>query len=55
VQLFVKPDDRYEVNNVASQHLAVAEHLELALRRHRRQPNALPPELRADVLNVLQS
>ena len=32
-RLFVKPDDRWEVNNVLSQHTELAEHLELALRR----------------------
>jgi arylsulfatase A-like enzyme len=32
-QLYVKPDDRWEVNNVLSQHPDVAEHLELMLRR----------------------
>lgn len=53
-QLFVKPEDRYEVNNVASQHVAVAEHLELALRRVL-AGDGIEAELRADVLNVLQS
>ncbi len=32
-QLYVKPDDRWEVNNVLTQHVEVAEHLELTLRR----------------------
>jgi arylsulfatase A-like enzyme len=51
--LYVKPDDRWEVNNVLSQHPDVAEHLELALRRFLGAAedgmNALP-ELRAEVL-----
>jgi arylsulfatase A-like enzyme len=32
-QLYVKPDDRWEVNDVCKQHPEVADHLELALRR----------------------
>ncbi len=32
-QLYVKPDDRWEVNNVYSQHPELADHLELALHR----------------------
>ena len=33
VELFRKPDDRWDVDNVASQRVETAEHLELALRR----------------------
>jgi arylsulfatase A-like enzyme len=32
-QLYLKPEDRWDQNNVADQHAEVAEHLELALRR----------------------
>ncbi len=32
-QLFIKPDDRWDMNEVSAQHPDVAEHLELALRR----------------------
>jgi arylsulfatase A-like enzyme len=49
-QLYVKPDDRWEVNNVIQHHLELAEHLEQTLRGFvaaTRQPLPLrPPELR---------
>ncbi len=59
VQLYVKPEDRWEVNNVVSQYPEVAEHLELTLRRlmavKRRSRSPEFPELRPDVLNVVRS
>jgi hypothetical protein len=33
VELYRKPEDRWDQNNVADQHAEVAEHLELTLRR----------------------
>jgi arylsulfatase A-like enzyme len=42
-QLFVKPDDRWEVNNVLGQHPDVAEHLELTLRRFMAAAQAAGP------------
>jgi arylsulfatase A-like enzyme len=52
-QLYVKPDDRWEVNDVRQHHLELAEHLEKVLGdfvRATRQPGPLrPPELRAVV------
>jgi arylsulfatase A-like enzyme len=49
-QLYVKPDDRWEVNNVIQHHLELAEHLEQVLRgfvEATRQPGPLnPPVLR---------
>jgi hypothetical protein len=49
-QLYVKPDDRWEVNNVLQHHLELAEHLERVLRgfvEASRRPGPLqPPELR---------
>lgn len=49
-QLYVKPDDRWEVNNVLHHHQELGEHLEQTLRGFvaaSRQPGALvPPELR---------
>jgi arylsulfatase A-like enzyme len=55
-QLYVKPDDRWELNNVAEQHPDVAEHLELTLRRYMDRcwyhPAAEPPALRKEVLQV---
>jgi arylsulfatase A-like enzyme len=49
-QLYVKPDDRWEVNNVLQHHLELAEHLEQTLRgfvEATRRPGPLqPPELR---------
>ena len=49
-QLYVKPDDRWEVNNVRQHHLELAEHLEQTLRgfvEATRRPGPLqPPELR---------
>jgi arylsulfatase A-like enzyme len=48
-QLFVQPDDRWEVNNVRQHHLELAEHLEEVLRGYAiasRRPGRLePPEL----------
>lgn len=48
-QLYVKPDDRWEVNNVAEQHADVADRLELALRRYMasawHDPLVAPPPL----------
>jgi arylsulfatase A-like enzyme len=50
VQLYVKPDDRWEVNNVLQHHLELAEHLEQTLRGFAEatdRPGPLtPPELR---------
>jgi arylsulfatase A-like enzyme len=49
-QLYVKPDDRWEVNNVVQHHLELAEHLERTLRgfvEATNRPGPLqPPELR---------
>jgi arylsulfatase A-like enzyme len=49
-QLYVKPEDRWEVNNVLQHHLELAEHLEQTLRgfvEATRRPGPLrPPELR---------
>jgi arylsulfatase A-like enzyme len=49
-QLYVKPDDRWEVNNVLQHHLELTEHLEQVLRgfvEATRRPGPLqPPELR---------
>lgn len=49
-QLYVKPDDRWEVNDVAQHHPELTEHLEQVLRgfaEAARQPGPLrPPELR---------
>jgi hypothetical protein len=49
-QLYVKPDDRWEVNDVRQHHLEVAEHLEDVLRGFvsatRRPGPLLAPELR---------
>jgi arylsulfatase A-like enzyme len=45
-QLYIKPDDRWEVNDVYSQHTDVADHLELGLRR-------FAAAVRADRLNEL--
>jgi arylsulfatase A-like enzyme len=58
-QLYIKPEDRWEVNNVLSQHPEAAEHLELSLRRFHTAArtgrlNELPP-LRDDVLKLVQS
>ena len=58
-QLFIKPEDRWEVNNVLTQYPDAAEHLELALRRFqaalRDDRLAQPPELREEVLKIVQS
>jgi arylsulfatase A-like enzyme len=58
-ELYVKPDDRWDMHDVAAAHPDVAEHLELTLRRFRDAvsggwPEQLP-ELRQDVLQVVQS
>jgi arylsulfatase A-like enzyme len=57
--LYIKPDDRYEVNDVSVQFPDVAEHLELTLRRYRealgRQRLDALPTLRQEVLQVVQS
>jgi arylsulfatase A-like enzyme len=49
-QLYVKPDDRWEVNNVVQHHLELAEHLEQVVRgfaeADRRQGPLQPPPLR---------
>src|SRR5262249_30580507 len=49
-QLYVKPDDRWEVNNVIQHHLELAEHLEETLKgfiQASARPGPLePPELR---------
>jgi arylsulfatase A-like enzyme len=49
-QLYVHPDDRWEVNNVRQHHLELAEHLEAVLRGYAaasQRPGRLePPELR---------
>jgi arylsulfatase A-like enzyme len=58
-QLYVKPDDRWEVNNVLEQHQEVADHLELTLRRFlaacREDRLAGLPGLREDILKIVQS
>jgi arylsulfatase A-like enzyme len=41
-QLYVKPDDRWEVNNVLQHHPEVAEHLEATLRALMKAPPASP-------------
>ncbi len=50
-QLYVKPDDRWEVNNIIQHHLEWAQHLEQTLRcfvEAARRPGPLqPPELRS--------
>lgn len=57
-QLFIKPDDRFEVNNVADQYPQVADHLELTLRRYISStwcdPLATPPPLDAEMLKIAQ-
>lgn len=58
VQLYRKPEDRWEMNNVAKEHPDVADHLELTLRRHWARPQEAPsgeaPALRDEVLKVFQ-
>jgi hypothetical protein len=58
-QLYVKPDDRWEVNNVLEQQQEVADHLELTLRRFLAagQEDRLAglPGLREDILKIVQS
>jgi len=57
VQLFRKPEDRWDMNNVTSEHADVVEHLELTLRRYLawktagRQGDA--PALRDELVKVL--
>jgi arylsulfatase A-like enzyme len=57
-QLYVKPDDRWEINNIVEQHLDIAEHLELTLRRYMDRcwqfPAAEPPPLRKEILQITQ-
>ncbi|MFO0813144.1 MAG: sulfatase-like hydrolase/transferase [Gemmatales bacterium] len=57
LQLYRKPEDRWEMNNVAKEHTEVAEHLELTLRRYVawKEQGCLgnAPELREEVLQVL--
>lgn len=57
-QLFVKPEDRWEVNDVAGLHLDVAEHLELTVRRFaealRRDRLDLAPLVRRELLRTAQ-
>jgi arylsulfatase A-like enzyme len=57
-QLYIKPEDRWEVNDVLAQHPAAAEHLELTLRRFmaaaRTDRLVEPPSLREDVLKLVQ-
>jgi arylsulfatase A-like enzyme len=56
-QLFLKPEDRWEVNDVLSQHPDAAEHLELTLRRYLAAVRAGrpgdAPALREGVLKVM--
>lgn len=55
-QLYIKPDDRWEVNDVREDYPDAAEHLELTLRRFREaaRQNRLAelPELRDDLLRI---
>ncbi len=55
-RLHLKPDDRWEVQNLADQHPVVAEHLELTLRRYMAttwlDPLVPAPPLRDDVLRI---
>ncbi|MCS6975510.1 MAG: sulfatase [Gemmatales bacterium] len=57
-QLFVKPEDRWEVNDVANLHPEVAEHLELTLRRFaevlRQDRLDLVPLVRRELLRLAQ-
>jgi hypothetical protein len=57
-KLCIKPEDRWEANDVCSLHPEVAEHLELTLRRFQAAVRAdrldQAPELRADVLKLAQ-
>lgn len=57
VQLYRKPEDRWDMNDVARQHTDVAEHLELTLRRHLawQSQGCLgdAPVLREEVLTVV--
>ena len=57
-QLYVKPDDRWEVNNLIAQHAEAAEHLELTLRRFTAavQADRLAeiPALREELLKTAQ-
>jgi hypothetical protein len=58
-RLFIKPEDRWEANDVAGLHPDVVEHLELTLRRFHAATRSsrleAAPELRHDVLNVAHS
>ena len=57
LQLYRKPEDRWDMNNVAREHLDVAEHLELTLRRFLAWKSAGclgdPPTLREEVTKVM--
>jgi arylsulfatase A-like enzyme len=58
-QLYVKPDDRWEVNNVLQHHLDLADHLEQTLRgfvQATRRPGPLQaPELREEEMEMAQA
>ncbi len=58
VQLYRKPEDRWDMNNVISEQPDVAEHLELTLRRYLSWVNqgkpGEPPRLRDDILHILR-
>jgi hypothetical protein len=57
-QLYRKPEDRWDMNDVLSQHPDVADHLELTLRRALAWMQAGlkgdPPALRDEVLRILR-
>jgi len=59
VQLYRKPEDRWEMNNVAKEHPDVADHLELTLRRFwawpQESPGSEPPGLREEVVRIVRS
>jgi arylsulfatase A-like enzyme len=58
-QLYRKPEDRWEMNNVIKEHQDVADHLELTLYRYSRWLDAGrkgdPPALRDDIVKVTRS
>lgn len=55
-QLYIKPDDRWEVNNLAEQRAETADHLELVLRRYMatawNDPLVAPPPLNEELLQI---
>jgi arylsulfatase A-like enzyme len=57
IQLYRKPEDRWEMNNVAKEHVEVAEHLELTLHRYLHWlaggAEGDAPSLRNEVVQVL--